>query len=462
MNKIQTGKYFAPLNFYKYALSLSIPIIVQMFIQNFVSLIDNFMVANLGNIKMSAVNTANQITFLFFVSISTLAIGGGIFMAQCNGAKDKRGMQMSYQFKVLSMACVATFLITFSYFFPGYVLGMLLKGNADVDAIVKEGVPYLRLIALSFVPITFSVAISSSLRDVGLVKVPMYVVIASTLINTFFNYCLIYGNFFFPRLEVRGAAYATIIARLFELVVYVIYVKKLKIDFYTKLLHIFNIDWKIFVKIFNCAIFVFIADMSWALSETIAVAVYNGRGGSEVVAGMAAGWTIANLFFLIFPTVSTCIAVIVGTTLGRGELEKAKTEARWLRVGSVILGTFVALLELTSIYFVPIIYAGLSVEARSIVIKLLVIVAIYMPLWTYQNAQYATARAGGDTIMSVWIDCTVNLALFTPGMLILGYFTSFDAPSMYGIVKITSIVKASLAGWVLKKERWVRNIVSST
>ncbi len=456
---MQIKKYFGSLKFYQYALSLSVPIMIQMFIQNFVSLIDNFMVANLGNIKMSAVNTSNQVTFLFFVSIATLAIGGGIFMAQCNGAKDKEGMKQSYQFKVISMALVATFMISFSYFFPQSVLKMLLQDNNDVEAIVKEGVSYLKLISFSFIPITFSVAISSSLRDIGKVKVPMYTVIVSTLVNTFFNYCLIYGNFYFPRLEVKGAAYATIIARCFELIVYIIYIKKMKPDFYTKFLHIFNVDWKIFKKIFNCAIFVFIADMSWAISETIAVAVYNGRGGSEVVAGMAAGWTIANLFFLIFPTVSTCISVIVGTTLGKNELEKAKEEARHLRVGAVILGTFVGLLELTSIAFIPLIYGGLSVAAQAIVKKLLIIVSFYMPLWTYQNAQYATARAGGDTIMSVWIDCFVNLFLFAPGMLVLGLFTSFDAPSMYGIVKVTSLVKAILAGWVLKKERWVRNIV---
>ena len=447
-------KYFGPLQFYKYALALSVPIMVQMFIQNFVSLIDNFMVANLGNIKMSAVNTSNQVTFLFFVSITTLAIGGGIFMAQCNGAKDKHGMKQSYQFKVVTMAIVATLMISISYFFPEKVLKFLLQDNDDVDAIIKEGVAYLKLIALSFIPITFSVALSSSLRDIGRVKAPMYTVIASTLINTFFNYCLIYGNFYFPRLEAKGAAYATIIARLFELTVYIIYVKKLKPDFYTKIISIFKIDIKVFIKIFKCAIFVFIADMSWAISETIAVAVYNGRGGSEVVAGMAAGWTIANLFFLVFPTVSTSVGVIVGTTLGKNELDRAKDEARWLRTGAIILGTFVAFLELTSIFFIPIIYSGLTVAAHIIVKKLLIIVAFYMPLWTYQNAQYATARAGGDTVMSVWIDCTVNLLLFIPGMIILGVFTAYDAPSMYGIVKVTSAVKAIFAGWVLKKERW--------
>ena len=457
---MQLNKYFGPLKFYKYALSLSVPIMIQMFIQNFVSLIDNFMVANLGNIKMSAVNTANQVTFLFFVSVTTLAIGGGIFMAQCNGAKDKKGMQQSFQFKMFSMAVVAAIVIGGSYFFPQHVLKFLLQENNDVDAIIEAGIPYLKLIALSFVPITFSTAISSSLRDIGRVKVPMYVVIVSTLLNTFFNYCLIYGHFYLPRLEVSGAAYATIIARLFELFVYLIYLKRLKPDFCIKLSQIFNIDKQAFAKIFNCAIFVFIADMSWALSETIAVAVYNGRGGSEVVAGMAAGWTIANLFFLIFPTVSTCVGVIVGTTLGKGDLEEAKREARWLRFGAIIAGAFAGLLELASIIFIPIVYAGLTVAAHKIVKKLLMIVSIYMPLWTYQNAQYATARAGGDTVMSVWIDCFVNICLFVPGMLLLGYFTAVDAPSMYGMVKVTSLVKAILAGWVLKKERWVRKLAS--
>ena len=199
--------------------------------------------------------------------------------------------------------------------------------------------------------------------------------------------------------------------------------------------------------------------MSWAVSETIAVGVYNGRGGSEVVAGMAAGWTIANLFFLIFPTVSSCVSVIVGTTLGRNELDLAREQARWLRVGGFILGAFVSLLELASLGLIPLIYGRLSIPAQEIIKKLLMIVSIYMPLWTYQNAQYATARAGGDTVMSVWIDCTVNLLLFTPGMILLGAFTSFDAPSMYGLVKITSLVKAILAGWVLRKERWLRKIV---
>lgn len=455
------NKYFGPLKFYKYALSLSIPIMIQMFIQNFVSLIDNFMVANLGNIKMSAVNTSNQVTFLFFVSVTTLAIGGGIFMAQSNGAKDKRGMQQSFQFKMLAMAVVATIMIVASYFFPRHVLKFLLQDNNDVEAIIEEGIPYLRLISFSFIPYTFSVAISSSLRDIGRVKVPMYVVIASTLVNSFFNYCLIYGHCYLPRLEAKGAAYATIIARLFELSVYLIYLNRLKPDFYIKVSQIFKIDWRAFAKIFNCAIFVFIADMSWAVSETIAVAVYNGRGGSEVVAGMAAGWTIANLFFLIFPTVSTCVSVIVGTTLGKGDLERAKLEAKWLRFGAIIAGSFAGILELSSIFFIPIIYAGLTVTAHAIVRELLMIVSIYMPLWTYQNAQYATARAGGDTVMSVWIDCFVNVGLFVPGMLLLGYFTEIDAPSMYGIVKVTSIVKAVLAGWILKKERWVRKIVSN-
>lgn len=91
MHKLR--RYLGSLYFYKYALTIAIPVMVQMFIQSFVSLIDNFMVADLGNIKMSGVNVANQFVFVYMTALSTLSVAGGIFMSQYNGAKDKEGMR---------------------------------------------------------------------------------------------------------------------------------------------------------------------------------------------------------------------------------------------------------------------------------------------------------------------------------------------------------------------------------
>ena len=195
-----------PVHFYRQALGFAIPVMIQTFVQSLVSLIDNFMVGGLGDIKMSAVNITNQFTFLFLTTIGTFAETGGMFMSQFNGAKDAGGMQQTYRFKqIMMLACAALFTV-FSFFFSGHILGFLVHGNQQAPEIVAEGQRYLHIILLTFIPIAFSTAITSSLRDIGNVKIIMYSAIISTLINTCGNYILIYGNFGAPRMEVKGAA----------------------------------------------------------------------------------------------------------------------------------------------------------------------------------------------------------------------------------------------------------------
>ena len=93
--------YFGTTHFYTRALSIALPVMAQLFVQSFVSLIDNFMVAGLGDIKMAGVNTAGMIIFVFIILVNTLCSAGGIFMSQFRGAKDSEGMQQSLRFKLL-------------------------------------------------------------------------------------------------------------------------------------------------------------------------------------------------------------------------------------------------------------------------------------------------------------------------------------------------------------------------
>ena len=89
------------MQFYIRALSIALPVMAQLLIQNFVSLIDNFMVAGLGDVKMAGVNVAGMLIFVFLILSTTICSAGGIFMSQFNGAKDKEGMQQSLRFKLL-------------------------------------------------------------------------------------------------------------------------------------------------------------------------------------------------------------------------------------------------------------------------------------------------------------------------------------------------------------------------
>ncbi len=453
-----TKKYFGTAQFYKTALAIAIPVMLQALLQNMVSLIDNFMVAGLGDVKMSGVNVANQIIFIFFVALNTLASAGGIFMSQFNGAKDSEGMRQTFKFKLYAMLALAVLVGALCLTIPGVILGLLVNTNTEAAAIIEQGKIYFFWITFTFIPIAVSFAIGSALREIGNVKTPLYISVASTLVNTFFNWVFIYGNLGAPRLEVAGAAIATIIARMVEMIAYIAYIRKTKPAFYTRAREMLSVNFRVFFAILRKGGLIFLSEMSWVLTETVMAAVYNGRGGAEIVAGMSAAWAIANIFMLIFGGVHTSINVLVGSTLGRNELDKAREEARWLRSGSIIAGFAIAFVEVFSVLLIPLVFGNLSPAAQTVTRTMLWVISCYMPIWTYLNAQFATARSGGDAIMGAWVDIGVNTTLFLPGIILLALYTNLGPIWIYAIVKLTDPIKVGIAHWQLGTERWLKNI----
>lgn len=450
-----------PAYFYKNALKFAVPVMIQTFVQSLISLIDNFMVGGLGDIKMSAVNISNQFVFLFLVTIGTFAETGSMFMAQFNGAKDSRGMQDSYRFKQIMMLSCGGLFAFLSLYYAEHILGFLVRGNTQQHDIVREGKSYLSIILFTFIPIAFSTGLTSSLRDTGKVKINMYVSLISTLVNTVGNYILIYGRLGAPRLEVRGAAYATVGARIAELCILLVYVYVTRPSFYVRFISLWKIKLTLFTQMLKKLGLIFASDMSWVCTETVVAALYNSRGGAEVVAGMAAGWTIANIFFLIFPVIFTCVRIIVGSSLGQNKLQEARKQAQWFLSGFFIFGIVIGICEAFSVLIIPVVFIQLSPASHLITRNLVWVIALYMPLWSYLNTQFAVSRAGGDALLGAWVDISVNLLAFLPGMFILTYYTALSPVAMFGIVKLTDFLKLVIAGRQLKKERWLKNLTIS-
>jgi Na+-driven multidrug efflux pump len=235
------------MSFYRSALAIAVPVMLQQLIMSMVSLIDNFMVAGLGDIAMAAVNVTNQIGFIFIVVINTICMAGGIYIAQFKGANDSGGMQQAFRFKVLFSATAAIIFIILFRAMPGRLLSMMTMGNAEQAEIVSLGSTYMRLIAWSLVPMAISFSIGTSFREIAQPKIPLFISIAATLLNTFGNWVFIYGNLGAPRLEVVGAAYTTIISRVFEMTIFLIYAAKSKPPFFVDITKLFNINIK-FIK----------------------------------------------------------------------------------------------------------------------------------------------------------------------------------------------------------------------
>jgi len=456
---LRINQHFGPWSFYREALAIALPVMMQQFIMSMVSLIDNFMVAGLGDVSMASVNVTNHLFFIYIVIVNTICQAGGIYIAQFRGAGNSDGMKHAYRFKVIFLFIIAAIYFVISRTLSRPMISVMTMGNAAQERIVTIGSEYLTLISWTLLPTGISSAIGTSYREIAKPKVPLIISALATLVNTMGNWILIYGNLGAPRLEVRGAAYATIIARLFEVTAFLVYAAWSKAPFFVGITGLLRVNRQLIRSILYKSGMIFASEISWISSETIMIAMYNRRGGAEVIAGMAAGWTIANIFFLIFGGIWTTAGVLVGGALGAGKLDTARSRAEWLKSGSVAAGFIVALPgAIISFLIVPLVFSNLSAAARVNCLGLVMVIIAYLPLWGLLNVQFAISRAGGDTAMGMYTDVSVNTFIFIPGAFILSFATSIAPVPMFAILKLTDIIKYFICRHLLRKERWVKNL----
>ena len=449
---------FGPIPFYRRALSIAVPIMLQQLIQSMVSLIDNFMVSGLGDVCMSGVNVAGQVLFVFMVFINAICMSGGIFMTQFFGARDRAGMRQAFRFKLfMGFAAFVPYLLV-CLVFPRQILSLMLIGNTQAELILDEAVGYIRIMFFIGIPMTVSMCIASSLRDLGQVKTPLVITIIATLTNTLFNWLLIYGNLGFPPMGVKGAALATVIARTLEFALFLAVYLRMKPEFAVRSEELIKVDGALFKKILKKGALVLFCEMVWVLSETVTTALYNGRGGADVVSGMASSFAIANLYFVAFGGVYSATGVVLGKTLGEGRLEQARREKTWLLSGSAVFGVLMMGFGFATTLIVPLVFGRLSESALTICRSMVIMMSLLMPVWLYMNTQQAVARAGGDTSMGAYTDAALTLFVMLPMVFILALYTDVGPVIMYCGVKLVDVVKLVIFHFWLKKERWLINL----
>ena len=451
---------FGPGQFYRGALAIAVPIMLQQLIQSLVSLVDNFMVSGLGDVCMSGVNVAGQVLFVFMVFLNAICMSGGIFMTQFFGAKDREGMRQAFRFKLAMgfAALLPYFLVCVA--FPRQVLSLMLIGNTQAGLILDQAEQYIRIMFFVGIPMTLSVCVASSLRDMGKVKTPLVITVIATLTNTLFNWLLIYGNLGFPRMGVRGAALATVIARTLEFALFIAVYVRAKPDFAVRAADILKIDRALFRDILKKGALVLFCEMVWVLSETVTTALYNGRGGAEVVSGMASGFAIANLYFVAFGGVYSATGVILGKTLGEGNLDVARREKTWLLSGSAVFGVVMTGFGFATTLLIPVVFGRLSDGAIAICRSMVMLMSLLMPVWLYMNTQQAVARAGGDTKMGAYTGAALTLLVMLPMVFLLALYTDIGPVALYCGVKLVDVVKMVVFHFWLKKEKWLNNLAA--
>ena len=457
-------RYIGDKAFYRHVLGVAVPIIIQNGITNFVSLLDNIMVGQIGTIQMSGVSIVNQLLFVFNLCIFGASSGAGIFTAQFHGSRDHEGIRHTFRFKML--VCVVISLLGIGVFsFAGSpLIGLYFQGKGDPkDAAMAlgYGMSYLRIMLLGLIPFALCNAYSSTLRETGQTVVPMVGGISAVFVNLVLNYVLIFGHFGAPKMGVQGAAVATVISRYMELAIVAgwTHFHKKKNPFIRGAYNSLYIPRKLLVSIVKKGMPLLINEALWSVGMAFMNQCYS-TCGLDVVPAMNISSTIYNLASVSYLAMGNAVGIIMGQMLGANRMEAEVRDAnRKLIAVSVTSGVlFGGLMAAVSGLF-PMIY-NTTDAVRALATKLICVSAAMMPFNSYTNASYFTLRSGGQTLITFLFDSCFVWVLCVPLAYCLSRFTGLSILPLYIICQSTDLIKCAIGGYMIHKGLWIQNLTT--
>ncbi len=456
------SKYIGDKKFYKMVLAIAVPMILQFGITNFVSLLDNIMIGRVGTEQMTAVAIVNQIIVVYNMCIFGAVSGASIFGAQFFGKGSIEGLRDTFRFKFLSFIAITLIFIAIFLGAGNELIGLFLSGNdlQSLEMTRMYGNQYMLIIIISTIPGGIIQCYSSTLREMGKTVVPMVAGFVALFINVFFNYILIYGKLGMPVLGVKGAAIATVLAKMVECLIVVIYVQmNLQVFQFAKgAFRSFKIPGSLVKDIIAKGMPLLINETMWSAGMAALLQCYSVRG-LNVVAGMNIATTVSNMFNVVFSGIGSSVAIIIGQLLGAGKMEEAKDNDRKLIFFSVSVSVVVGAILFALAPIFPNMYKT-NEEVKYLAVNFLRILAMSMPLIAFTHASYFTLRSGGKTIITFLFDSVFVWVVSVSCAYVLANHTSLNIILVYFICQFTEIIKCTIGFILVKKGVWIQNVVS--
>lgn len=455
-------KYIGDRAFYKRVLQVCIPIIIQNGITNFVSLLDNIMVGQVGTLPMSGVSIVNQLIFVFNLCIFGAASGAGIFTAQFHGSEDTDGIRYTFRYKVLVCSVISLAAGLLFHFSRDSLIGLYLTGEGsaqDVSQTLQYGREYLQVMLWGLLPFALSNAYASTLKECEETFVPMVAGVAAVAINLVFNYILIFGHLGFAPMGVKGAALATVISRYAELLLLILWCHRneKKHPFIRGALRSLHIPAPLLKTISVTGIPLLVNECLWSMGVATMNQCYS-TCGLDVVPAMNISTTLINLSSVVYHALGASVGILMGQMLGaRQPKEAVKDSNRKLIAFSVAAGTlFGGIMALGSGLF-PAIY-NTTASVRQLAQSLILISALVMPFQSFANATYFTLRSGGKTFITFVFDSVFMWACGVTLAYSLSRFTSLPILPLFAICQLPEVLKCLLGSIMLKKGSWIQNL----
>lgn len=455
-------KYFGNKAFYRMVLTVAIPIVIQNTISNFVNMLDNIMVGQIGTEQMTGVSVVNQLMFVFNLAIFGAVSGPGIFTAQYVGQGNSEGVKHTVRFKIITVGLLSLVGIVLFSLCSTPLISMFLTDNGEGISLIDTlgyAKEYMVVMLWGLVPFAFASAYAGTLREAGETKVPMYASLIAVFTNLCLNYILIFGHFGAPCMGVRGAALATVISRYVELLIVVIWTHthEERNAFAVGLYRGFYIPGELAWKILKTGTPLFLNEFLWSLGMSMLTQCYSTRG-LEVVAAFNISSTIVNLFNVVMISMGNVVAIIVGQTLGAGKLEEVVDVDRQLITLAVLAaGAMGVLLFITAPLFPK--FYNTTDDIRTLAKNLMRISAFFTPVHAFLNAAYFTLRSGGKTVITFLFDSAFLWVISWPVAFALTRLTGISILPLYIIIMCLDFIKVAFGAALLKKKVWIQDLV---
>jgi putative MATE family efflux protein len=442
--------------FYRHLLAVSLPLILQQLVTASVQIVDNVMVGRLGETAIGAVSVINQLFFVVIITTFGVISGSTIYMAQYYGAKNQSKLNQTYRITLYAALLVA-FIAFVIFSLADTLLISIFTSNPVTIGLAED---YIAIIRWGLFGFAISIAISSSLRVVGITKPLLWISVFSIVLNTILNAVLIFGLLGFPALGVIGAAIATVIARFAEAALSLWYMWRRQTVFRWDWTRIFAIEFRLIKAIMIIGFPLLLNEIFWSFGQTTFLYAYSTRGDGALAA-MNITNTISQITFVLFQALGTASAVFVGNKLGENALEEAQLNAKRLVftagvvAAAVGLGQFILSGLFTDFY-------AISEITKSWAIFNIRVNALFVPLYTMNVTLFFIIRSGGDTKSTLLMDSGFMWIIAVPLALILVFTTSLPITWMFLIVQGTELFKVLFSIHRYNKKRWVKNLANET
>ncbi len=457
-------KFFGDRKFLRSVAVVTLPIVIQNTISNFVGLLDNLMVGRCGTDSMNGVSIFSQLFFVFILCVWGSSCGAGIFTAQFFGKGDHKGVRDTFRIKlylvgIATIVGAAVFLLFGEYFMEKFIHESDSIG--DPVATMRHAKDYMMIMLIGMIPTAVGMAYSGTLRDIGETSVPMKAGFVAVFVNLILNYLLIFGKFGFPELGVKGAAIATVVSRFVESGIEIIWTHthKDRCRFIEGAFASFKVPVSLVRKIVIKGIPLAANETLWSLGLTMLNQSFSLRG-LAVVAAINITNTMANLFNVFLFAIGESISILAGQLLGAGKNEEAKSTANRMIALSAFASAIIGAVLVLFRNIFPSFY-NTEKEVMDFASNFILQTGVFLPVLAVVHGCYFTLRSGGKTFITFLFDSVFVWVFIVPAAFVLTRYTAMGIIMIYLVVKSLDLIKCAIGIVLVRKGVWVHNIVSN-